>query len=40
MHMESMKASQFMDKIGYAFLNSIMIAAMPVFALSAILQSL
>lgn len=38
--MQSMKASQFMDKMGYVFLNSIMIAAMPVFALSAIFQAL
>lgn len=38
--MQSMKASQFMDKLGYAFLNSIMIAAMPVFALSALIQAL
>lgn len=38
--MQTMKASMFMDKIGYAFLNTIMIAAMPVFAISAIIQAL
>jgi len=37
--MTSMKASQFMDNLGYAFLNTIMIAAMPVAALATILQA-
>lgn len=38
--MTSMKASQFMDHLGAAFLNTVMLAAMPVALLASIFQSL
>lgn len=37
--MQTMKASLFMDKLGYTFLNTILIAAMPVALISTIVQA-
>ncbi len=38
--MQTMKASLMMDKIGHIFVNTILIAALPVAALSSIIQAL
>lgn len=37
--MQAMKTSLFMDKLGYAFLNTILLAAIPAAAISTLLQS-
>lgn len=38
--MQAMKASLMMDKIGHIFLNTVLIAALPMAALSALVQAL
>lgn len=38
--MQAMKASLFMDKLGYAFLNTVLIAALPAALVATIVQAL
>ena len=38
--MQSMKASLFMDKLGYAFLNTVLLAALPTALVVTIIQAL
>lgn len=37
--MQAMKTSMFMDKLGYAFLNTILLAAIPAAAVTTLLQA-
>jgi len=40
MTMQTMKASLMMDKVGYIFLNTVLIAALPAAALASLFQAL